>query len=172
MTKLHTSNSRDFTKKQIKTLLDHHKKSGGKVQFIEEMHWWSPKLKWWTGDTTGALFWQEKIPTTPAGCTNWFGYYWKREYTNDFELIGKPGLFVFGMEKFEPVIDAVYLPETDVLMYSRYQHDFFYDPTGKVAVDGGRDYGRILGDRDSYVCVPYNLMTKTFTLNGVVHEVR
>ena len=172
MSKLYTSPSRSFTPHYVKVLLEHHLKQGaGAVVFMEEMHWLSSARKAWTEDVTAALFWQENVPKNIPGATNWFGYYWKKEYDNDFNLVGSPSLRVFGMETFEPVIDAVYIPSIDTVTYSRFQHDFFYVPGANVAVDGGRAYLRILGDPADYRVVPYNLLTRSFELEDKVYYV-
>lgn len=161
-----TSKSRDFAPKAIKVLLDEHqKKAAGEVKFLDEMAWWSSVKNYWTGDITAAIFWQEVPPKKPAGCTNWFGYYWAREYDQQFNIVGEPSLRIFGMPTFDPVIDAVFIPATNVIAYSRYQHDFFEAPGG-VAVDGGREYFRIVGDPARYVKVKFNLLTKKFKKKG------
>jgi len=175
MTKLYTSKSRDFAPKQIRTLLDHHtEQTGGKVVFLEEMHWWSSVKNYWTEDLCGALFWQEKPPASVPGATNWFGYYWRKDMAAIVEgrEPAPANLLIFGMPKFEPVIDAVYIPRQDILTYSRHQHDFFSVPGTGVSVDGGRACMRVLFDQPSdYAVVPYNLLTKTFEFKGKTHHV-
>ena len=151
---IYTSEQRMFGPSQIDILLGHHRKDGGRVLFLEEMHWWSSKLKWWTRDTTAAIFWQEKIPTNIPEATNWFGYYWTPQETK---------LMVFGLPAdYDPVISALLVHPSNTIIYSRYQHDFFYDPSGKVGVDGGMEYGRILGNREDFTDVKLNLVTKQY----------
>lgn len=149
-----TSDTRAFTPKQIKILLKHHHEWDKETVFLDEMHWWSSKMNYWTGDLTAALFFQELIPTHIPGATNWFGYYWTPEDNSK--------LHIFGMPTFDPVIEAVLVKKSNTLIYSRYQHDFFYDPSGTVAVDGGREYMRIVGNREDYTRVHFNLLTKKF----------
>lgn len=150
---IYTSDRRTFTPSQIAKLLKHHSKDGRCV-FLEEMHWWSSKLNYWTGDVTAALFWQENIPQHIPEATNWFGYYWTPQDDK---------LMVFGLPAdFSPIIPALLVFPSNTIIYSRYQHDFFYDPSGKVGVDGGRNYTRILGSRDDYTGVSLNLMTKQY----------
>ena len=171
MTKLCTSKHRNFNGKQITTLLEHHRKDNdGQIIFLEEMAWPQPNGD--TGDQTGAIFFQEKPPKPEF--SNWFVYYWRSDLAAIIDGCEPqaPKLYITGIKTFDPVIaNAIYLPDTDVLMYSRYQHDFYYDPTGQVAVDGGISYGRTLGDPKLYAHVEYNLLTKTFYFEGKTHVI-
>lgn len=169
MAKLYTSPGRDFSPKAIRQLLDHHEKPGNKVIFLEEMHW---KTRYGdTGDQVGAIFWQETPPKPEF--TNWFVYYWRKDRMAILEgrEPAAPQLMITGMDDFNPVIGAVYIPKIDTLAYSRYQHDFFYVPGSNVAVDGGLSYLRILGNSADYATVEYNLMTKSFKFEGRTHHV-
>ncbi len=76
---------------------------------------------------------------------------------------------VFGMDTFEPEISAVLDIKADVLMYSRFQHDFFGTPD--VKVDGGQEYMRVVGDPENLAVVSYNLLSKTYHYNGRIHHV-
>lgn len=77
-----------------------------------------------------------------------------------------------GLPNFDPVINAIFVPHEDggTITISRYGHDFVYAPGGKQAIDGGRGLMRILGDPLPLV-VPYNVLTRTFTLNNETYKV-
>jgi len=144
-----------FSDKAIGTLLDDIKKrNDGEARFVEEMHFFSVNLKGYTGDITAAIFWTEKLPPHIPNAQHFFGFYWRGN-----------GIVVCGLPTFDPVIDAVLVKESNTIIYSRAQHDFFYDPSGTVAVDGGREYRRIVGNFDAYECVKVNLLTKQFKRN-------
>lgn len=168
MVKLYTSPGRDFKPEAITKLIEHHVKPDNKCIFLEEMHWKS--RNGYTGDQTGAIFWQEKPPKPEY--SNWFVYFWRRDRMAILEdrEPADPQLFITGMTDFDPVIQAVYIPKIKTLTYSRYTHDFFYVPKSNVAVDGGLDYLRIVGNPIDYVTVKYNLLTKKFTYEGKTYD--
>lgn len=168
MVKLYTSPGRDFKPDAINKLIEHHARPDNKCIFLEEMHWKS--RNGFTGDQTGAIFWQEKPPKPEF--SNWFVYFWRRDRMAILEdrEPDAPQLFITGMADFDPVIQAVYIPKIKTLTYSRYTHDFFYVPRSNVAVDGGLDYLRILGNPIDYATVKYNLLNKTFEYEGKTYE--
>lgn len=148
--KIVTSRSfRTFTPEQVESLRkDAATRSKGEVVFLDEMHFFSQNLKRYTGDTTGIIFWSEKLPKGVKNAEHFFTFYW-----NDRDLR------VTGLPNFDPVIDAV-ITRDNSLIYSRCQHDFFSH--GGVAVDGGREYVRIVGNYSDYEKVKFNLLTKKF----------
>lgn len=45
--------------------------------------------------------------------------------------------------------------DTKEIVYSKYHHDFHYSTNKKVAVDGGAEYLRILGNQEDYKTVTF-----------------
>lgn len=141
---------RTFTPKQTEILRQNAMKhSKGNVVFLDEIHFYSQNLKGYTGDTTGLIFWSEKLPKGVNNPEHFFCFFW-----NDSDIR------VTGLPNYDPVIDAIITRVSNTLIYSRAQHDFFgYD---NVAVDGGREYTRIVGHPADYEKVKFNLLTKKF----------
>lgn len=111
---------------------------------------------------TGAIYYQEN---PPAPHTNkFFSLY---QYPNSFD--GEVGRWaITGLQNFDPVVAAILTKESadlSWLTYSRFGHDFVYDPTGTAFIDGGREYTRTGGAALPQV-VRLNLFTKTFELDG------
>lgn len=96
-----------------------------------------------------AMFWQEQAP---AGYANIFCAYRKVD--------GK--LYICGPNGFDAIVDAVYtVRKPYYVSYSAYWHDYHaVDPTGNIAVDGGRLYTRTVGDPETYEVGRLNLVTK------------
>lgn len=82
---------------------------------------------------TGALFWQETPPYP--------------EYSNYFLIFQQNGraFITSGANSAAQVINA-YITEAGEVVYSRHRHDYRQSKTGGFAIDGGRDYVRIIGD--------------------------
>lgn len=86
---------------------------------------------------------------------------------------------VVGLPDWDPVVSAIITPgpggfeEGAILTYSRYGHDYVDAPANygvKAAIDGGREYARILGDPLPQL-VKVNLLTREFEFNGEVCHV-
>ena len=84
-------------------------------------------------ESPAAIFWQETPPI--EGYCNYFG------------LIVQDGTIYItsGASAFSEPIEGVVARNGEV-NFSRYRHDFHYSEDGSIAVDGGRDYLRVLGD--------------------------
>jgi hypothetical protein len=80
-----------------------------------------------------AIFWQVKPPV--EGYSHYFGL-----FTRDDKIMITDGSTAFS----EPMSGIV--ANSGEVIYSRYRHDFHYSADGSVAVDGGRDYMRCLGN--------------------------
>lgn len=48
-------------------------------------------------------------------------------------------------------IKAVFIKETKEIIYSRARHDYRTSSNGKVSIDGGLDYTRIIGNPSDYI---------------------
>jgi len=86
------------------------------------------------------VFYQED-PDTEAGHSNYFGLLVK----------GDQVLITDAKSCFSEPMQGIV--EEDVVYVSRYRHDFVQTPSGQ-AIDGGRDYVKLVGDS-----------TKTITIN-------
>ena len=47
-------------------------------------------------------------------------------------------------------ITGIVCKSCNTFVWSRHQHDFRYCPCGKVAIDGGRQYTRIIGSFEDF----------------------
>lgn len=132
--------------------------------FIEEL-----ALKTKNGGYTsnpGIILYQEN---PPAPFTNkYFALYCKPDY--DAIISGAPRKdqwVVTGLSTFDPVVEGVLVRDSrggGTLAISRFAHDFFQFQ-GDAAVDGGRDYTRIVGSAVTTI-VRIDLQKKKFELNG------
>lgn len=139
---------------KLKTkVLEHHPNAA----FVAEIALLT-KGKGWTANP-GQVFYDPKPP--------------KKEYAHFFAYYFYPlskKLVVNGQPHFDPVVDALYEP-TDFgayLVWSRYAHDFVQSPVSDNAIDGGRDYCRILGNPE---LVRLNLFKRTFRRKGRTYHV-
>lgn len=85
-----------------------------------------------------------------------------------FGLYRKDGqIMIRGVNGFNGVVTGVYVPANNILLYSIYRHDFFAPeglPEGspRVAVDGGRDYFRVVGNATDYQTVTIDLTERVY----------
>jgi hypothetical protein len=82
------------------------------------------------------------------------------------------GWVVAGLSNFNPRVEAMFTPteKGGYITISRFGHDFVRAPLGTGAIDGGRDYTRVLGDPVPEV-VTYNMLTKKFEKRGIEYDV-
>jgi hypothetical protein len=74
--------------------------------------------------------------------SNYFGLF----YTRSISTFKTDKLYICNAKSIEDQdINALVTPKGEVI-YSRYRHDFRSAVTCHVSVDGGRDYGRYVGD--------------------------
>ena len=92
---------------------------------IKTKHGWS--------ESPVAIFWQETPPV--EGYSHYFGL-----FSQNGSLMITDGSSAFS----EPISGIV--ADNGEVIYSRYRHDFHYSTDNSVAVDGGRDYMRCLGN--------------------------
>jgi hypothetical protein len=106
-----------------------------KAKFVMESCVKSGRGGW--SDFPVAIFYTEEAH--PQG-SNYFGLYTQRDYkTGESHFMITNG--ISATEPFQGIRVG------DNVYYSRYCHD--YRQCGKVAIDGGRDYTRLVGDIDS-----------------------
>ena len=53
-------------------------------------------------------------------------------------------------------ITAVFVKSTKEILYSRHRHDCRSSEDGKVGIDGGFDYSRIIGNENDYIILRLN----------------
>jgi hypothetical protein len=84
-------------------------------------------------EVPAAIFWQEIVPV--EGYSNYFG------------IIDQNGTLYItsGASAFSEPIEGIVARNGEV-NFSRYRRDFHYSADQSIAVDGGRDYLRVLGD--------------------------
>lgn len=81
-------------------------------------------------------------------------------------------IFIRGANKFTGIVEGVYLPRDNILMYSCHVHDYFCAPDGmtRVCVDGGRDYLRTgFTTPEDYESVTIDLIRMEYVLNDQRH---
>jgi hypothetical protein len=49
------------------------------------------------------------------------------------------------------VIKGIFVKATNEILYSRHRHDYRSSSDGKVSVDGGMDYFRVIGNPEDYI---------------------
>ena len=86
----------------------------------------------WT-ESPVAIFWQETPPV--KGYSHYFGLFFQ-----DGKI-----MITDGASAFHDKISGIVADNGEVI-FSRYRHDFHYSTDNSVAVDGGRDYMRCLGN--------------------------
>jgi hypothetical protein len=138
----------------IPTILDKHPGT----RFIEEIACRTVGGGW---SAEPALVFFDPKPLRPE-YSNFFAY--NRRWLS---VEDKPTWAITGLPNFDPVVTA--LLDDDLLVISRFGHDFVYSPNNGGAIDGGREYIRILGANRQ--TVPLDLLTLTFELNGERHNV-
>jgi hypothetical protein len=118
-----------------------------------------------------AIVLYEKNP--PKGYSEYFAYF---RYPDNAYLVSglstQTPWVVVGLKDFDPIVPAILVPteEGGVLTISRFGHDYVSSPVGDAAIDGGREYTRILGTPRPQT-VAFNLHTQTFELNGEIYHV-
>lgn len=104
-----------------------------------------------------AIFWQ---PTPPVeGYSNYFGIFSR----------GDSVFITSGASAFENDIVGIRDTNGDIT-YSRHRHDFRQTPDGMYAIDGGRDYARIIGGNDG--TMPGQVHLNVVGPNIEVHELQ
>jgi hypothetical protein len=82
---------------------------------------------------------------------------------------------IMALPNFSPIINAIYVPNPLTggasLAISRFGHDYYKLPHADAGIDGGRDYLRTTGNPLPTV-VPYNMLTRTFTINSETYPVQ
>jgi hypothetical protein len=83
------------------------------------------------------IYWQEKPPV--------------EGYSNYFALFVRDGdvLITSGQSAVDEEISAI--GYGDEIIFSRYRHDYRSSADGAVAIDGGRDYTKIVGTPDEFL---------------------
>jgi len=118
----------------------------------------------------GLVFYEEN-PVN--GYPNYFAYYKYPDYAAAVSgLPEKHDWVITGLPTFDPIVTAILVPAEDggVLTISRFGHDYVSSPVGNAAIDGGREYTRIIGS-PLPVTVQLNLNTMTFEKDGETYDV-
>lgn len=64
------------------------------------------------------------------------------------------------------IVDGVFCKNCAKAYYSATTHDFHYCNCKDIAVDGGRDYLKILGDKNKYKTCKINLLTQKIKIDS------
>lgn len=102
----------------------------------------------YTTDTV-ALFWQEHPPV--EGYSHYFALF----------VRGQSVFITSGASVLDASINVVVTPAGEVV-YSRHRHDYRQAKTSNFAIDGGRDYVRIIG------CIPEDCKWATLVFDGPI----
>lgn len=155
---IYTSKPLYATPERLGVILNHHKGA----TFVEEISVRIAGGGW--SQYPVMVFHQEKPPQPDY--PNYFCY--QHRYKDPLSLSAGGSWLLVGLPTFDPKITAYVTTQSGLkyLTYSRYAHDYIQSPGGP-AIDGGRDYGRIVGDISLAHAVEYNLLTKTFVHEGV-----
>ena len=114
-----------------------------KAKFIAEM---AHKFGNGWSEQPLAIFYQESPPDPQF--SNYFGLFFDEDQL----------LTITGIHNFDPWVDALLTPANEVI-WSAWVHDFFYDSRGIVAIDGGRDYTKLVGAFDRCEEIRLNVET-------------
>jgi len=94
------------------------------------------------------LYWQESPPV--KGYSNYFAIFVRRDLID-----GTPRVFITsGETAVKEPINAI--RHNGEIGYSRYRHDFRWVGGQEVAIDGGRDYTKIIGKPQQYLMLEIN----------------
>jgi hypothetical protein len=55
-------------------------------------------------------------------------------------------------------VNAIRCKNCNTIIYSRAEHDFHWCPCGRCAVDGGFDYFKIVGNREDWEVVDFDVL--------------
>lgn len=90
----------------------------------------------WVNDPA-QIYWQEKPPV--EGYSNYFALFVRNSQV----------FITSGQAAADAEISAI--GYKDEIIFSRYRHDYRSSTDGAVAIDGGRDYTKIVGTPDEYL---------------------
>ena len=90
-----------------------------------------------------SIFYQPDPAKVPKGGSQWFGLFFRAEYTSPDEALKVPMRVVIcnAISATENDIVGIVADNGDVI-YSRFRHDYRWSPDKSVMIDGGRDYTR------------------------------
>lgn len=73
-------------------------------------------------------------------------------------------VYIRGCNQFDGIVQGLYIPVSNILIYSVHVHDYFCAPQGpRVCVDGGRDYLKIGYEKpEDFTVVKINLTERTY----------
>lgn len=143
------------------------------ARFVEEIVCCKNKLGNWY-EFPGVVFYEEN---PPGDYSKFFAFQKCADVQRGVDEKGIPYMkwVLVGLKDFNPQVNAILVKNEDTggatLAISRFGHDFVTIPGTNASIDGGRDYIRTLGDPLPLV-VPYNVLTRTFTINGETYNVQ
>lgn len=153
----HLYTSRYTFERELPIIQDKHPEA----QFVEEMACRN-KVGGYTHEPA-LVFFQEKPPQPE----------WPHFFAYNRQPRGPNGELVWmrtGMPKFDPIVTC--LLDQDVLVFSRYGHDFVRSPISENCVDGGPLLERVVGpiaSSPSKYIVKLNILTLAFEYEGRTH---
>lgn len=154
---IHTSTPLYATPERLEVILKHHKGA----TFVEEI---AVKIAGGGWSQYPVMVFHQETPPQPE----YPKYFCYQHRYKDILTPGAGGSWLLiGLPTFDPKITAYVTSQSGqkYVTYSRYAHDYVQTPGGP-AIDGGRDYARIVGDLNRAKSVEYDLLTKTFMHEG------